>query len=146
MLLRLLNAMSTFLQIKHQIESSIKNFQNTNPAVRGFNNQRPNFEETEDEEEEEETGNGKGAGSNGGSSFGGDSNFGPPPTIDFADTERFKRGSQTQERFHKNDKNSGGHDTQKTFRKPMQKIQYNRPGKTVKLLLMTLVNIFTQQL
>jgi hypothetical protein len=43
--------------------------------------------------------------------------------------ERYKRGSKTQEHFHKNDKKSGGHDTTKTFRQPLKQIQYSRPGK-----------------
>ena len=122
-------------QIKQQIQSSISNVQgNINPGVRGFsgNQQRPNFAENDvkgftnqiptfdDSEDEEEDS----------SSFGTPpqiSKFGPP-TTDFADTERFKRGSQTQEKFHQNNKKAGGHDTTKTFRKPLPKIQYDKPG------------------
>jgi len=128
-----------FYQIKHQIESSISNLQgNLKPgsAVRGFNtnqqqSQRPTFEESEDDDEDESSA----------SSFGGQrdsSSFGPPPSINFGDTERYKRGSQTQERFHKNDKNAGGKNTQKTFRQPLPKIQYNRPGKKLSIYIFNL--------
>ena len=127
------NCLFFFSQIKHQIESSINNLQgNLKPgsAVRGFSTnqqqqqpQRPTFEESDDDDDEDESS---------ANSFGGPrdpSTFGPPPSINFGDTERYKRGSQTQERFHKNDKNAGGKNTQKTYRQPLPKIQYDRPGK-----------------
>ena len=95
------------MQIKQQIETSINSAQGKlNPGNRGHSG-RPNFEATEDEEEI--------------SSFG-------PPVVDFGDTERFKRGSQPHEKFHKNDKKAAGYDNKKTYRQPLQKIQYNREG------------------
>lgn len=107
-------------QIKQQIESSIHNLQGKlnpgeGPGGHTFGGRPQTFGDDEEDEED-------------------NTNFvdkrspfrSPEPTTVFADTDRFKRGSHTNEKFHQADKNAGEFDSQKNFRQPLQKIQYNR--------------------